>query len=87
VGAGAFQDNVIAVDFVNQQPVGLNMTIPVTRPITGQGMVTTAWGEGLFFGQKGHHLPEFSQIKSPFFDALDIPQKSRGLLNGPDLHG
>jgi hypothetical protein len=39
VGSSAFQHQVFFIDFIEQQPIGRDMTITVARPIARQRMI------------------------------------------------
>jgi len=52
VCSGSHQIEVILVDFVDQQPVRLNMRIPMVLPVPAEGMVSVSGWEGLLFDQQ-----------------------------------
>lgn len=55
-GAGQGQHQNIVLHPIDQQPVRLDMTLPVSDPITRQGVVAVLLRQRLSHGKAGDHV-------------------------------
>jgi hypothetical protein len=69
MGACADKSNasVFRVNFVNEQPVSLNMTFTAPFPIAVKRMIPPFRGQGLFVDEQTHYLNKFVHIPAPLF--------------------
>lgn len=69
VGSGTMKGNGFGrrVDFINQHPIALNMTIKASFPFAVQGVVFAAERQRLFVNKQAHYIEDFAHIPAPFF--------------------
>jgi hypothetical protein len=77
VRAGLAQYQRAAFFLVDQDPVRLNVTIPPSSPISGEGMIFLAPRQGLMGPQRPDHRLEFLQWLAPLRHAFQAPLEFR----------
>lgn len=75
--AGADKDNLpcSSVNFIDQKPVRLNMTIPMAFPVSGKWVVMVLDLKRLLFNKFVQHALQFLNILSLFHNELIIAFK------------
>lgn len=73
MGPGAYEREVAAVDFVDEEPVGLNVAIAVMLPVAAQRMVFLAGRKRVAHGR--------SRIAPRSFD-MSLPRLTASLTSG-----
>lgn len=56
VSACAFKNNIVAIEFVNEQPVWFNMTLTPILEITPQRMIPITFRQHFFIDECRQHL-------------------------------
>ena len=69
VGSGTDEGNahVLQVNFINEHPIPLNMTLQKSFPVSVKRMIFTFRRQGLFINKQTHHIIELVYILAPFF--------------------
>ena len=58
------------VNAVDEQPVRLNMTFPLTFVITVQRMIVVLWQEWLFVNKQSHYFDKLIHVLAAFFSQI-----------------
>ena len=64
--------------FVEQQPVGLNMAVPMPDPVAAQRMGATADWQGFLFLKQVDDRLQFVEVPALSADPLQVPLKRSG---------
>ncbi len=60
--ADSFKPNFIVENLVDQNPIRLDVAIPVTRPIPSKLMITILWGKWFFFYEEVNNSLQFGEV-------------------------
>jgi hypothetical protein len=71
--AGSDKVKVIAVNLVQQNPVRLNVAIPMMRPVSAQRVVLEARWQGVTVDEQQNHRAQLRHIFSTPLGQLHIP--------------
>lgn len=85
MGAGGGEGEEVVVDLVEEQPVGREVAVAVTGPITFEGVVLHARGQGNAVRELEDGFMHFVQVVTPAGHALEALDERRGL--GDIAHG
>ena len=75
--AGADEINIISIDFVDQQPVWLDVAVAVAFPSPAKGMVLAMRWQRLALQQEQNHLAQFGHVLAAFLCELHVALKLR----------
>lgn len=81
-GAGQFEDEDVGVDFVDEQPVGGDVTFAVGGPVAGEGMVAVGGGQFLAVAELGDDGVELGQGESALEKALVVALEGGRVADG-----
>ena len=74
--SGADEVEVVAVDFVEQEPIGFYVTISMVFPIAAQRVVFVSRRQGVAFDQEQNQRSQFGHFFSAPLGQFDITPKS-----------
>jgi type IV secretory pathway protease TraF len=75
VRSGADEIEVVAVDFVEQEPIGFYVTISMVFPIAAQRMVFVSRRQGIAFDQEQNQRAQLGHFFSAPLGEFDITPK------------
>ena len=81
-GAGEFEDEDVAVDFVDEKPVGGDVAFAVGGPDAGEGVVTVGGREGDAVAEFGDHRVEFFDGRAALEKPLVVALERGGVADG-----
>ncbi len=62
MGSGSFQPNFIVENLVDQNPIRLDMAVPVTCPNPSKLMIAILWGKRLFCEEEVNDSLQFCEV-------------------------
>ena len=71
-GSGEGQGEPVGLLLVDQEPIGLKVTLPVTGVVSGEGVIPVLGRKGLFLRQKIHHMKENIRVFALLYDPLIV---------------
>ena len=77
MGASTNEVQIVAIDLVDQQPIGFDVTVAEVSPLTTQRMVFVARWQRATCGKKLDQLTQICHVLAAFFSQLHIPPKLR----------
>ena len=86
MAAGSHQDQLVGKEFVEEQPIRLDVTIPVPLPFTTQWMNPASFRERLVGLQKIHDGLQFVDIFALLLNSAEISFKRAGGEQFADIH-
>src|ERR1017187_4633220 len=77
MGTGTNEVQVVAIDLVDQQPIGFDVAVAKVPPLTAERMGFVARGQRTVCRKELDHLTQLCHVLAAFFRELHIPPKLR----------
>src|ERR1035437_1689612 len=75
--SGANEIKVVAVDLVDQEPIGFNVTIAMVFPVAAHWVVFVTRRQGIAFDQEKNQCAQLRHVSSTPLDQFDIAPEFR----------
>jgi len=71
------QVEVVAVDFVEQEPIGFDVAVAMVLPVAAQWVIFVVQGQGVALNQEQNQLAQLRHVLSPPLSQFDIAPELR----------
>lgn len=85
MAASSGQDEIVAVDLIEKQPVRLDVQIAPAMPVAGQGMILQARRKRFGGNEQAQHVAQFRHVHAPLLRPADVAAELPSMDRRPQL--